>query len=115
MIDLSSLLDHEDNREGSTFKNMLLLQIRRLNKSIDPLDRQLRTYLISIIKDSGKGQGSWMAEIEEVEQIHRLVKNGKSVSTAVDIVAEKSKRSKSMLQDKYAEYRETLIEIDQIF
>lgn len=98
-----------------TFKNMLMAQIVRLNNSNDLLDKQLRSYLISIIKDKSYQQENWIAEIEEVEQIHRLVKNGKPVSTAVEIVAKKSKNSFSTLQNKYSEYKDALVEIDQIF
>ena len=47
--------------------------------------------------------------------IHRLVKKGRSVSSAVEIVAERSKRDKHTLQQKYAEYEKALVEIDQIF
>ncbi len=116
MVDQSSLFSSGDNnKKDPTFKNLLLVQIRRLNKSTDPLDKQLLNYLISVIKDKGYLQESWIAEIEEVEQIHKLVKNGKSVSSAVDIVAKKSKRTKSTLQDQYAEFKNALAEIDQIF
>ena len=94
---------------------MLLTQIGRLNKSKDGLDRQLRTYLISVIKDRSYPQDSWIEEIEEVEQIHRLVKRGETESSAAAIVAEKSKHSHSALQKRYAEYRDALVEIDQIF
>jgi len=75
MVDLSSLFGSEagDTNEP-TFKNMLLAHIRRLNKSTDPFDQQLRNHLISVVKDKGYLQSSWIAEIEEVEQIHRLVK-----------------------------------------
>ncbi len=116
MVDQSSPFSSEDNnKKDPTFNNMLLAQISRLNKSTDPLDKQLLNYLISIIKDKGYQQEGWIAEIEEVEQIHKLVKNGESVSSAVDIVAKKSKRTKSTLQDKYAEFKKALAEIDQIF
>lgn len=98
-----------------SFKNMLLAQINRLNKSNDLLDKQLRSYLINVIKDKSSRQEGWIVEIEEVEQIHRLVKNGKSVDSAVDIVAAKSKSSRSTLQDKYTDYKDALVEIDQIF
>lgn len=116
MEDLFSLLGSEDNDQSSpTFRNMLLLQVSRLKDSSDPLDKQLRNYLLSIIKDRGYSEESWINEIEEVELIHRLVKKGTSVSSAVDMVAEKSKYDKQTLQDKYAEYEKALIEIDQIF
>lgn len=116
MEDLFSLLGSEDNDQSSpTFRNMLLLQVSRLKDSSDPLDKQLRNYLLSIIKDRGYSEESWINEIEEVELIHRLVKKGTSVSSAVDMVAEKSKHDKQTLQDKYAEYEKALIEIDQIF
>ncbi len=116
MDDLLSLLGSEDNEQSSpTFRNMLLLQVSRLKDSSDPLDQQLRNYLLSIIKDKGYSEETWINEIEEVELIHRLVKKGKSVSSAVDSVAEKSKRDKQTLQEKYAEYEKALIEIDQIF
>ncbi len=98
-----------------SLKNMLLAQINRLDKSNDLLDKQLRSYLINIVKDKSNRQEGWIAEIEEVEHIHRLVKNGKSVDSAVDIVATKSKRRRSALQEKYAEYKDALDEIDQIF
>lgn len=116
MVDLTSLLGSETTTtKEPTFKNMLLAQIRRLNKSTDPLDQQLRNHLVSLLRDKGYLQAGWIAEIEEVEQIHRLVKSGKSVSSAVDIVAKKSKHPRSTLQDKYAEYKDALVEIDQIF
>ena len=116
MVDLTSLLGSETTpAKEPTFRNMLLAQIRRLNKSTDPLDQQLRNHLVSLIRDKGYLQAGWIAEIEEVEQIHRLVKSGKSVSSAVDIVAQKSKLARSTLQDKYAEYKDALVEIDQIF
>lgn len=115
MVDLSSLLNSEDNNQSPAFKKLLLTQISRLKDSNDPLDKQLRSYLISIIKDKDYSQDSWIAEIEEVEQIHRLVKNGEPVSSAVDIVAKKSTRDKRTLLDKYAEYRDELIKIEQIF
>ncbi len=81
-----------------SFKNMLLSQINRLNKSNDLLDKQLRSYLINVIKDRSRQQEGWFVEIEEVEQIHRLIKKGKSVDSAVDIVATESKRSRSALK-----------------
>lgn len=115
MVDLSSIPDDEDNNKEPTFKNMLLTQIGRLRKSTDPLDQQLLNYLMSIIQDKGFLQKSWIAEIEEAEQVHRLVKNGKSVGSAIDIVANRSQYSKSALHDKYEEYKNALIEIDQIF
>lgn len=116
MADPTNLLDPEgNNQEGSTFKIMLLIQIKRLSTSTDPLDRQLRNYLISIVKDKGYQQKSWITEIEEMEQIHKLIKSGKSVGSAVDIVEKKSKSPGSKLQDKYAEYKVALTEIDQIF
>lgn len=98
-----------------SFKNMLLSQINRLNKSDDLLDKQLRSYLINLIKDKSRQPEGWIVEIEEVEQIHRLVKKGKSLDSAADIVAAKSKRSRSALKDKYAEYKDALEEIEQIF
>ena len=101
-------------REPS-FKNMLLSQINRLDKSNDLLDKQLRSYLINVIKDRSRQQEGWFAEIEEIEQIHRLVKKGKPVDCAADIVAMESKHSRSVLQDRYAEYKDALEEIDQIF
>ena len=104
-----------DTVKEPTLKNMLLTQIGRLNKSKDGLDRQLRTYLISVIKDRSYPQDSWIEEIEEVEQIHRLVKRGETESSAAAIVAEKSTHSHSALQKRYAEYRDALVEIDQIF
>ena len=116
MDDLFSLLDSDDNDPNSpTFRSMLLLQVNRLKDSSDPLDKQLRSYLLSIIKDKGYSEETWINEIEEVELIHRLVKKGKSVNSAVDMVAEKSKRDKLTLQQKYAEYEKALVEIDQIF
>ena len=116
MDDLFSLLDSDDNDQNSpTFRSMLLLQVNRLKDSSDPLDKQLRSYLLSIIKDKGYSEETWINEIEEVELIHRLVKKGKSVNSAVDMVAEKSKRDKLTLQQKYAEYEKALVEIDQIF
>lgn len=116
MVDQSFLLGPEaTNTKEHTFKHMLLEQIRRLSKSTDMFDKQLQHHLISIINDKSYPQASWIAEIEEVEQIHRVVKSGKSVSSAVDIIARKSKRARSTLQGKYAGYKDTLIEIDQIF
>lgn len=116
MVDQSFLMSPEDdNNKVPSFKNLLLMHIGRLKKSNDPLDKQLRKYLIGIIKDKRYSQATWIAEIEEVEQIHRLVKKGRSVNSAVEIVAEKSTRDKLTLQDKYSEYQETLLEIDQIF
>lgn len=98
-----------------TLKNMLLAQIGRLDKSQDDLDRQLRTYLIRIIKDGNYPQDSWIGEIEEVEQIHRLVKNGTTVDAASATVAKNSQHSHVTLQKRYEEYRDALMEIDQIF
>lgn len=116
MDDLFSLIDSEDNDQNSpTFRSMLLLQVNRLKESSDPLDKQLRNYLLSIIKDRGYSEENWIKEIEEVELIHRLVKQGKSVSSAVNIVAQKSKRDKQTLEQKYVEYEKALVEIDQIF
>ena len=116
MTDQSSRLSPEkETNKGPTFRNMLLTQINRLKKSTDPVDRQLRNYLISIIKDKSYLEESWMAEIEDVEQIHRLVKNGESLTAAVDVIAKKSKLTKNELRDKYAEYKDALIEIDEIF
>ena len=116
MVDLSSLLGPEEsNDKDPSFKKLLLTQISRLKDSTDPLDKQLRTYLLSVIKDKDYSEDSWIAELEEVEQIHRLVKSGKSVSSAADIVAKKSKRTKTMLQEKYAEYKDELVNIEQIF
>ena len=116
MVDLSSLLDLEDkNIKGPTFKKMLLVQVNRLSKSDDPLDQQLRSHLISIIKEKGDSQESWIAEIEAVEQIHRLIKKGQSVESAVAVVAKQSNYSESILQTKYDEYKDALTEIEQIF
>ena len=98
-----------------TLKNMLLAQIGRLDNSKDDLDRQLRTYLINVIKDRNYPQDSWIGEIEEVEQIHRLVKKGETVSSAAAIAAKKSTHSQTALQKRYEEYRDALLEIDQIF
>ena len=98
-----------------TLKNLLLAQIGRLDKSKDDLDRQLRTYLINVIKDRNYPQDSWIGEIEEVEQIHRLVKIGETVNSAAATVAQKSLNSPTALQKRYEEYRDTLVEIDQIF
>jgi hypothetical protein len=98
-----------------TLKNMLLAQIGRLDKSQDDLDRQLRTYLIKIIKDGNYPQDSWIGEIEEVEQIHRLVKNGTTVDAATATVAKNSQHSHVTLQKRYEEYKDALMEIDQIF
>lgn len=98
-----------------TLKNMLLAQIGRLDKSKDDLDRQLRTYLINVIKDRNYPQDSWIGEIEEVEQIHRLVKKGDTVNSAAATVAKKSTHSQTDLQKRYEEYRDALVEIDQIF
>ena len=39
------------NMKEPSFKNMLLSQINRLNKSNDLLDKQLRSYLINLIKE----------------------------------------------------------------
>ena len=115
MVDLSSLLSPDENNKGPSFKKMLLTQISKLKDSNDPLDQQLRSYLLSIIKDKDYSEDSWIAELEEVEQIHRLVKSGTSLSSAVDIVAKTSKRSKSVLLEKYAEYKDELVNIEQIF
>ena len=116
MDDLFSLMDSDgENSDDPSFKNMLLIQISKLKNSNDPLDKQLRSYLLSIIKDKGSTQQSWLAEIEEVEKIHKLVKKGNSLNSAIDFVAKTSKHSKSSLQEIYAEYEDALKEIDQIF
>ena len=94
---------------------MLLTQIGRLDKSKDDLDRQLRRYLINVVKDRSYPQDSWIAEIEEVEHIHRLVKKGETVSAAAATVAKKSKCSRVALQKRYEEYRDAFMELDQIF
>ena len=116
MVDLSSLFDPEDNdRTSPSFRNMLLTQLSRLKDSTDPLDTQLRNYLLSVIRDKGFSEESWISEIEEMEQIHRLVKKGHPVSAAVDAVAATSARDRQTLLKTYGEYEKTLTEIDQIF
>ena len=94
---------------------MLLVQISRLSKSDDPLDQQLVSHLMSIVQEKGPSQDSWIAEVEEMEQIHRLVKKGHSLQSAVAVVARESERSESTLQHKYEEYKDALVEIEQIF
>ncbi len=116
MVDISSLLGLENNDiKGPTFKKMLLVQVNRLSKSDDPLDQQLRSHLISLIEEKGDSQESWIAEIEAVEQIHRLIKKGQSLESAVAVVAKQSKYSESKLQSKYDEYKDALTEIEQLF
>jgi hypothetical protein len=105
----------DQHMKEPTLKNMLLAQIGRLDKSRDDLDRQLRTYLINVIKDRNYPQDSWIGEIEEVEQVHRLVKNGETVNAAAAAVAKQSNHSRVALQKRYEEYRNALMEIDQIF
>ena len=98
-----------------SFRNMLLVQISRLNSSINPLDIQLKEFLISTVTDTACLQEEWIKELTEVEKVHKLVKEGMPECSALDIVAKNSKRTTKAIQDQYAEYKDTLIEIDAIF
>ena len=73
-----------------TLKNMVLAQIDRLDNSNDDQDRQSRTYLNNVIKDRNYPQDSWIGEIEEVEQILRLVKKAEAVRSTAAALAKKS-------------------------